>query len=195
MSRCVVNNSKNSYTNEVQRSEYEADLAERRYRAVDPANRLVASTLEKQWESALTDYQTAGNKLADFRSQCDVELTQQEREHIKSTCCDLAVLWNNATHVERKEIVRLLIERVDISIADNSQSVTTKIRWSGGFESCYEITRPVIRFKQLDYYDDLLHRALELTLSGKTKSEIAPTLESERISITSRSQASVSRND
>ncbi len=164
---------------EVQRAEYEVNLAERRYRTVDPANRLVASTLEQHWESALVDHQAASKKLDGFRSQSDVQLTQQERDQIQATCSDLAALWSGATHAERKEIVRLMIERVEVSIVGNSQSVTTKIRWSGGFESCYEIRRPVQHFKQLDYYDDLLNRALELALAGKTTSEIASTLRSE----------------
>lgn len=167
------------YEHQVQRTEYEAQLAERRYQAVDPDNRLVARTLEQQWESALADCQTASQKLTDFRNQCDVRLTQQEREQIKTSCRDLAALWSDATHAERKEIVRLVVERVEVSIADNSQNVTTKICWSGGFESCHEITRPVLRFDQLDYYDDLLNRALELALAGKTSPEIALTLQSE----------------
>jgi DNA invertase Pin-like site-specific DNA recombinase len=164
---------------EVQRAEYEVNLAERRYRAVDPANRLVAGTLEQQWESALVGCQAASKKLAEFRSQCNVRLTEQERNQIKATCRDLAALWSNATHAERKEIVRLMVERVEVSIVGNSQSVTTKIRWSGGFESCYEISRPVQHFQQLDYHDDLLNRALGLALAGKTTSEVAATLQSE----------------
>ena len=106
-------------------------------------------------------------------------MSQQERDQIQATCSDLAALWSGATHAERKEIVRLMIERVEVSIVGNSQSVTTKIRWSGGFESCYEISRPVQHFQQLDYYDDLLNRALGLALAGKTTSEVAATLQSE----------------
>src|SRR5262249_57716169 len=38
---------------QLQRAEYEVELAQRRYEAADPANRLVAAELEAQWEEAL----------------------------------------------------------------------------------------------------------------------------------------------
>jgi hypothetical protein len=38
---------------EMQQARYEASLAERRYAACDPDNRLIAAQLEKNWEAAL----------------------------------------------------------------------------------------------------------------------------------------------
>ncbi len=38
---------------ELQQARYEASLAERRYAACDPDNRLIAAQLEKSWEAAL----------------------------------------------------------------------------------------------------------------------------------------------
>jgi len=39
----------------IQRAEYEGQLAQRRFEEVDPANRLVAATLEQRWEQALRE--------------------------------------------------------------------------------------------------------------------------------------------
>ncbi len=50
---------------EVARYEYESKRAERQYNCVDPENRLIAATLEKNWEHALEDLEQARVKLAD----------------------------------------------------------------------------------------------------------------------------------
>ena len=180
------------YIHRVQRAQYEVDLARRRYEAVDPANRLVASTLEEQWEASLVELQTSEGELQAFRDQQSVELSETERGQIQSACCDLVTLWQEgATHSERKEIARFLIKRVEISVADNSQRVTVLIRWAGGFESCHEIARPVSRYQQLDGYREMLDRALELALTGKRSPEIAKILQSEGY-VTARNRKPIS---
>lgn len=159
---------------QLQRAEYEVDLATRRYQSVDPANRLVADTLEAQWEHALEAAVAAKTKLDEFHTNCETELTTQERERIASSCQDVTALWQrHATNVERKEIVRLLIERVEVYVTNNTQLSTIAIRWSGGFQSTHELSRPVPTNRQLDYYDAMLQRALELALAGERSPAIA----------------------
>ena len=48
----------------VERASSEAQSAERRYMAVDPDNRLIAGTLEADWEKALRKLETAKAELA-----------------------------------------------------------------------------------------------------------------------------------
>ena len=48
---------------EVERAQYEADRAERRYRTVEPENRLVARGLETEWENRLRDLAHAEMEL------------------------------------------------------------------------------------------------------------------------------------
>jgi len=48
----------------VERARYEADRAERRYRAVEPENRLVARGLEADWERRLRELEQAQRELA-----------------------------------------------------------------------------------------------------------------------------------
>ena len=54
---------------QVERARYEAERAERRYRAVEPENRLVARTLEANWENRLADLASAEAELAQRQSQ------------------------------------------------------------------------------------------------------------------------------
>jgi hypothetical protein len=51
----------------IERADYEAQLAERRYMEVDPSNRLVANSLEKRWNGALTALEEIKQEFADFR--------------------------------------------------------------------------------------------------------------------------------
>lgn len=44
----------------LERARYETKLAEKRYRSVDPENRLVAATLEGQWEETLRSPRNPG---------------------------------------------------------------------------------------------------------------------------------------
>ena len=89
-------------------------------------------------------------------------------------------MWHEQATVEqRKQIVRLLLSRVEVEVHNNTERVSVRLHWSGGFESCHEITRTVMRFDQLEAYDQLLNRALELALSGERSPKIATVLEAE----------------
>jgi DNA invertase Pin-like site-specific DNA recombinase len=168
------------FEHRLQRAQYEADLTSRRYQSVDPSNRLVAATLEKQWETGLTDLQTAQQEIDNFRSQCSIQISDQERTTILATCNDIRSLWINlGTQVDRKEIIRLMLESVVVSIHENQQRALITLRWSGGYESCHEITRPVSSYEQLDCYEEMIDRALQLTLTGVRFPKVASILNAE----------------
>jgi DNA invertase Pin-like site-specific DNA recombinase len=116
----------------VERARYHADLARRRYLAVDPANRLVAGTLEADWNTALralTDAQAAYDKA---REQHDGQLTQAQKDRIAQLATDLPGIWNDpATPMrERKRIARLLL--TDITVTRTSDTITAHVRLAGG---------------------------------------------------------------
>jgi DNA invertase Pin-like site-specific DNA recombinase len=168
------------YVDRVKQTRYASDLAERRYREVDPSNRLVASTLEQQWETALEQLQAANEELEQLRRTRPTALSEQQRTEMLATCHDIRALWREcATIEERKEITRLLLERIDVHVHGNSDRVSVLMHWSGGFESCHEITRTVMRFDQLESYQQLIDRALSLALAGKRSPEIAAVLEAD----------------
>jgi hypothetical protein len=154
--------------------------AERRYRHVDPANRLVASQLEREWEQSLVELESTSQHLRQFRDSTPVQLSEDERARLRLPCTDTTQLWRGeASVVERKQIARLLLTRVDVDVRDNSELVHVTLHWSGGFESVYQITRTVQQFNQLECYQSLLDRALKLTLAGCSAKQVAETLQQE----------------
>ena len=116
----------------VERARYHADLARRRYLAVDPANRLVAGTLEADWNTALRalgDTQAAYDKA---RDQHPGTLTPAQKDRIAQLVTDLPGIWNDpATPMrERKRIARLLL--TDVTATRTSDTITAHVRLAGG---------------------------------------------------------------
>ena len=84
-------------------------------------------------------------------------------------CRERRALWlvqNSNWCVPLSASTSLMIEREKVAVQDRSQSTTVTIRWSGGYESCHGIERPIQTYAQLDNYQELIDRALSLTLSG-----------------------------
>ncbi len=116
----------------VERARYHADLARRRYLAVDPANRLVAGTLEADWNTALRalgDAQAAYDKA---RDQHAGTLTTAQKDRIAQLVTDLPGIWDDpATPMrERKRIARLLL--TDVTATRTSDTITAHVRLAGG---------------------------------------------------------------
>ncbi|MGH3287962.1 MAG: hypothetical protein ACRDPD_25240, partial [Streptosporangiaceae bacterium] len=116
----------------VERARYHADLARRRYLAVDPGNRLVATTLEAGWNTALRalyDTQAAYDKA---RRQHPGQLTEEQKARIRQLVTDLPGIWNDpATPArEHKRIARLLL--TDVTVTRTSDTITAHIRLAGG---------------------------------------------------------------
>ncbi len=116
----------------VERARYHADLARRRYLAVDPANRLVAGTLEAGWNTALralNDAQAAYDKASEQHAGT---LTPAQKNKIARLVTDLPGIWTDpATPMrERKRIARLLL--TDVTATRTSDTITAHVRLAGG---------------------------------------------------------------
>ena len=116
----------------VERARYHADLARRRYLAVDPANRLVADTLEADWNTALRALNDAQAAYDKAREQHDRQLTDAQKARIAQLVTDLPGIWNDpATPMrERKRIARLLL--TDVTVTRTSDTITAHARLAGG---------------------------------------------------------------
>jgi len=114
----------------VQRAEHRADLARRRYLAVDPDNRLVADTLEADWNAALREARTAKQDY-DKADTAAAPVKAAVRQRLAALTADVTALWHNpATPMrERKRIARLLIQDVTL---DKAEQLTAHVRLSGG---------------------------------------------------------------
>lgn len=131
----------------VERAQYAANLAERRYRAVDPDNRLVARGLEKAWEDSLAALETAKAELGRREQERPRVLSQEERSRITMLGADLADVWNAATTTprDRKELLGTLIEEVIIRVERDKSAAHLTLRWKGGALTDIDVTLPVKR--------------------------------------------------
>lgn len=130
---------------EVERTQYEAERAERRYRAVDPENRLVARGLEAEWAKRLRERVAAEAELARREKERPRPLTPRERETIRALGSDLARVWSapTTTDRDRKELLRTLVEEVNVAIDPETSNAHLALRWRGGVLS--ELDVPLLR--------------------------------------------------
>ncbi len=131
----------------VERAQYATNLAERRYRAVDPDNRLVARGLEKAWEESLAALETARADLARREEARPRVLSAEERTRIATLGADLADVWNAATTKprDRKELLGTLIEEVILKVERDKSAAHLTIRWKGGALADIDLALPVKR--------------------------------------------------
>jgi len=118
----------------VERAHYEAQRAERRYRAVDPENRLVARGLEAQWEKHLHELEQAQQELARREQVRPRTLSAQERRGLLTLGKDLQRLWHAPTLSvrDRKQLLRTLLEEVTVTVHRDQYQAHLKLRWRGG---------------------------------------------------------------
>ena len=76
----------------VERARHRADLARRRYLAVDPDNRLVADSLEADWNDALRALQTAREDYDRASAAATATLTDELKDQIRSLTTDFLTL-------------------------------------------------------------------------------------------------------
>ena len=162
----------------VERARYDVDRARRQYEAVEPENRLVVRELERQWEQKLLDLRGLEEQYERFGQKQATVLTDDERRQIHELSCDIPKLWHapQTTTVDRQTIVRHLIERGIVTAPPDSQHVDVTIQWAGNFVSQHTLIRPVGRYEQLDNYQQLLDRILELHDQKKSSARIAEQL-------------------
>ncbi|MHB1640970.1 MAG: recombinase family protein [Candidatus Dormibacteria bacterium] len=124
----------NSWRLEVERTRYAAERAERRYRAVDPDNRLVARGLENQWEESLRALAKAQAALAEREQRRPRTLSPQERKLLTSLGSDLELVWTapTTTDRDRKELLRLLLKEVLIQPSEDKATAHLAMSWQGG---------------------------------------------------------------
>jgi hypothetical protein len=116
----------------IERAEYEAQLAQRRYEEVDPANRLVAATLEQRWNSALEQGDAVKQAYTAHQHAQGAQDLFSHRDAVLALGQALPRLWNAPTtsSKDRKHMLRLVSK--DITITKAAKTVTLQIRWHGG---------------------------------------------------------------
>jgi hypothetical protein len=165
----------------LERATYEAERAERQYQAVEPENRLVARSLERQWETALRNQRNLLEEYDRFLKAQPPHLSDDQRAQILALSSDLPALWHapETTAADRKEIIRLVVERVEVHVRDGSECGEVVISWRGGVTTRHEIVRTVARYESLGRFDQLMDRIIEMRQQSKTIKQIAAQLNAE----------------
>jgi len=98
----------------LERARYEAQLAERRYKAIDPDYRVVARTLEREWNDKLIEVEQVEQEYQALRQREKIDLTDEDRARIVAMAKDLPAVWNakTTTNPERKNLLRLVVREV-----------------------------------------------------------------------------------
>ena len=161
----------------LERAEYEAALAERRYEEVDPSNRLVASTLERRWNDALLQVQDLRKQAAEFQQQQARVATPEQKEKILALARDLPRLWHapSTQAKDHKRMLRLLIKDITVEKSTAPKQLLVHIRWQGG--ACTErvVQLPPHIADRVRYPAAVVERVRELA-QGSPDAEIAAQL-------------------
>jgi len=129
---------------EVERTRYEAERAERRYRTVEPENRLVARGLETEWENRLHDLAAAEMELHRRERQRPTTVRPEQLHAIQSIGSDLRQVWSapTTTDRDRKELLRTLLEEVILNLKRAEGRAHLTLRWCGGAFTTLDVAVP-----------------------------------------------------
>jgi len=160
----------------VQRARYHADLARRRYLAVDPANRLVADALEADWNSALREVAEATDAYQQASQAATGQLTAAQHQRITALASDFPALWHDPAtpQRERKRMARLLITDVTLLKTD---AITAHVRLRGGQTHSLHLPTPLAAW-QLRQTPPEVVSAIDQLLDDHTDAQIATILTS-----------------
>ena len=125
---------------DLQKARYEASLAERRYAACDPDNRLIAAQLEKSWETALRQVEACQARLEPSR---DITQSANGADFLGLTN-DLETAWTspNVSMRSRQQLLRALVVDIIADVDEAARDVILTIHWRGGQHSQLRVRKP-----------------------------------------------------
>jgi hypothetical protein len=128
---------------QLEQARYEARLAQRQYDAVDPLNRLVAAELERRWNEKLERVGQLEKAFAEAERGAEWKLTAKERAAITDLSRDLPAIWSadTTTNEERKQLLRMAIESVQVDGTSQPGQVEVQIRWRSGTITSVSVKR------------------------------------------------------
>jgi len=129
-------------TSSVQRAQHAADAARRRYLSVDPSNRLVADTLEADWNHKLRELADAQDDYERASQRDTATISEHQQQRIHALTHDLPALWHDPSTPmrERKRLIRLLV--TDVTLIRSSEHITAHVRLPGGQQHTLTVPRP-----------------------------------------------------
>jgi len=128
----------------IERAQIEADLAQRRFMLVDPSNRLVADTLEAEWNDKLRALAQAREERGRGQQQDQLVLDDVIRERLVAMTTDFKKLWDdpNTPNRERKRLLAYIIEDATLIKLPAEGVTTIHVRFKGGRTETLTATNP-----------------------------------------------------
>lgn len=156
---------------QIERAQYEADRARYRYMQVEPANRLVADSLEADWNAKLRALAMAQQDYEREREADQLVVDDQERERILALATDFPAVWSNpeTPHRERKRMLALVIEDVTLI---KQREITAAVRFRGGATTTLTLPRPLTPQQIRATHEDV-RRQIDELLDEYTDARVA----------------------
>jgi len=164
----------------IERARYEANLAKKRFCAVDPENRLVARNLEQDWNAKLVEIERLEREYTSLPRPSTLVASPEERQRILVLAQDLSTVWHacTTTFAERKQLLRFLIK--DVTLTKRENTIHIGVRWQTGALTELDIPRPKLTFEAQRTSPAAIERIRDLA-STHTDRQIATRLNQEGI--------------
>jgi hypothetical protein len=162
----------------VERACQDSARAFRQYHAVEPEHRLVARTLERQWEEALRTQRSLEEDYKRFQQTQPMRLSAAERAALERLAHDLPAVWQSpqTSLADKRQVVRLLLQQVVVWAPASSHEVQVQLHWTGGSVTEHVVRRPVQQWRQLADGAAVRARLRQGQAAGWTASRIAAAL-------------------
>jgi len=172
----------NQWRMRIERAEYEASLAQRRYEEVDPSNRLVASTLERRWDNALVKVEEIKKQYSQQQRKARITATEEQKKQLMSLATDLPRLWKASTTnaKDRKRILRLLIKDITVEKFTTSKQLVLHLRWQGGACEDIPVDIPPMYYEQIRYGNKIIEKVRALA-KDHSNNQIASAFNHEKV--------------
>ena len=146
---------------QLERAQYESDRAFRQFDAVEPENRLVARTLERQWNESLKCLEELKACITERRKSFEQQFSKIELEQSRSLAYDLPTVWNTAPSKDQKRLLKTAVE--EVLLTKNDPDIMVKIVWAGGAVTEKMVHLPKVRSERATSLDvvDLVRRLAE----------------------------------
>jgi len=157
---------------QVERARYQTELARRRFMQVDPDHRLVADSLEAEWNDKLRELEKSREEYERLRQEDRQVVDDEMRSKVLALARDFPRLWRDAKTPdrERKRMVRLIIE--DATLTKND-GITVHVRCKGGATKSLNLPRPLASWEEWKTSPEVLEeidRLLDEHIDGEIAS-------------------------
>ncbi len=132
----------------LERVQYQADVARRRFVAVEPENRLVARSLERDWNEKLAEVERVRREYLARPINSLLPIGPEQRSRLLALAQDIPPVWraNTTTQAERKQLLRYLIK--DVTLIKAAKTIPITIRWQTEAITQLELERPPKHYEQ-----------------------------------------------